>query len=519
MRKLFALYTNEMIKISKKASVIVILAIMVAIIFGFGGLMKYQDSSNARNNNNYSNNTEFQKEDMNRQIEDVKTQIAEIQKQKSSATGVDLQNLEAQERSLQNQVDMFQYAKDKEITLSSNSFRAQATQRLFSYKEIVSQLNSIPVINLTEEQKTQLSKAQSDVAALQSVIENKDFKEYISLLNTDINSDTSTSSEEKKIYLESNELRLKYNLTGEVDGVANMDGNVDNSIYQIENGKRSLLYDLDYTGNSQSPKPLTPELRIKIENDIAVAEYKLEKSNLNNTTTDNMGMDVKSIAMPGMLSIGRFMIVILVMILAGGSISSEMSTGSIKSLIISPTKRWKIFIAKFLSLLTIGVLAALIAYIFSIIANGIFFGFGSGTSYIYATNGVAHELNFYIYHLARLFTDFIVVIVYMTLALMLSIITRNTAASVAISIAVYFVGNTANSILMQFVKGDWIKFIPFNNLNFTAKIFTNDSISQSLLGMTSGTNNSLTFSLIYVAILLVCMGYVGLDSFNRRDIK
>ncbi|MHB8063701.1 MAG: ABC transporter permease subunit [Ruminiclostridium sp.] len=513
MRKLFALYTNEMIKISKKVSVIVILAIMVAIIFGFGGLMKFSDSMNVKNDN-YSSNEKYQKEEMNRQLEDVKIKIAEIQKQKSSASDIELQNLEAEERSNQNQIDMLQYAIDKDILLSSDSFRAQATQRLFSYKEIVSQLSSIPAADLTEEQKQQLSEAQNNSSSLQGIIENKDFKEYISFLNNDINSNNNMSAEEKKIYLESNELILKNNLTGEDDGKA-YDGNTNVYLTQIEQGKLSLLNDLDYTGNSQIQKPLTPELRESIKNEIAVAEYKLNKS-IGNNADSNVSMNLKSIVMPGMLSIGIFMVVILVMILAGGSVSSEISTGSIKSLIISPTKRWKIFTAKLLSLLTIGVIAALIAYIFSIIANGIFFGFNSGTPYVYATNGAAHELNFYIYQLARLFTDFIVVIVFMTFAFMLSIITRNTAASVAITIGVYFVGNSANTILMQFVKGDWRKFIPFNNLDFTSKIFSNDALSQAANG---AVNNSLTFSLIYTAILILCMGYVGLDSFNRRDIK
>jgi len=519
LRKLFALYTNEMIKISKKVSVIVILAIMVAIIFGFGGLMKFTESMNAKNNNNYSSNVNFQKEEMDRQLEDAKTRLAEIQNKKASATGVELQQLEAEERSNQNELDKLQYAIDKDITLYSNNFRGQATQQLFSFKETVSQLSSIPAADLSDAQKQQLSEAQSNISIVQNAIENKDFKGYIAFQNNEISSNTGLSPEEKKIYLESNELRLKYNLTGEVDGKEFVDGNANQYIFQIEQGKNSLLKDLDYTGDSQNVKPLTSERRESIKNNIAVAEYKLEKSIVNNTTTNNVGMDVKSIVMPGMLGIGIFMVVILVMILAGGSVSSELSTGSIKSLIISPTKRWKIFTAKFLSLLTIGVIAALIAYIFSIIANGVFFGFNSGTPYVYATNGVAHELNFYIYQLARLSTDFIQVIVFMTFAFMLSIITRNTAASVAITIGVYFVGSTANQILMRFTSGDWRKFIPFNNLDFTSKVFSNDIISQTANGIPGAVNNSLTFSLIYTIILLICMGYVGLDSFNRRDIK
>lgn len=518
MRKLFALYTNEMIKISKKVSVIVMLAIMVAVIFGFGGLMKFQDNQNKGKDNNYNYELEFQKDEMNRQLESAKTRIAEIQKKKGSVSEDELKGLEAEERSNQNQVDMLQYAIDRDILLYTNNYRDQAVQKLFRLKDIEGQINSIPVANQTEEQKKQLSDIKTNTSALEKVIENKNFKEFITLQNKDISSNTNMSEEEKKIYIESNELRLKYNITGEQDGKVYAAGNANNYIYQIENGKRSLLHDLDYTGN-QSHKPLTEEQREKIKDSIAVIEYKFEEGIISNTSTNNFGMDVKSIVMPGMLGIGIFMVSILGMILAGGSISSEISTGSIKSLIISPTKRWKIYTAKALSLITVGIIATLIAYVFSVVANGVYFGFNSGTPYIYANNGVAHELNFYFYQFATIFTNFINVLVFMTFAFMLSIITRNTAASVAISIAVLFVGSNANAILMQFTKGEWRKFIPFNNLEFTSKIFPNDELMQVAGNMPGVVNNSLLFSSIYVVILLLCMGYVGLDSFNRRDIK
>lgn len=516
MRKLFALYTNEMIKISKRVSIIVILAVMIALIFAFGGLMKYSESMNSESNINYS--LENQKENMNNQLQDAKSVVADLEKKKASATGDELLQLESELLSNKNQVDMLQYAIDKNIYTNSNSYRSIVVRELFAFKATVSQLSKFPTTNLIADQKKQLEEAQTNISTLEKIIENNDFKAYIDYSNNKINNNTSFSDEEKKIYLESNELRLKYNLTGEVEGKAFVQGNAEQYIYKIQNGKISLLKDLDYTGNFGDVKPLTAERRQDIENDIAVAEYKFEKDIVNNSSTEALGTDMKSLAISSMLGIGIFMVVILVMILAGGSISSEMSTGSIKSLIISPTKRWKIFVAKFLSLLTIGIITTLIAYIFSIIANGIFFGFNSGANYIYASGGVAHELNFYIYQLARMATDFVPVIVFMTFAFMLSILTRNTAVSVATSIGIYFVGSTANSIIMQVTKGEWRRFIPFNNLNITTKIFPNDSISE-ITNSATAVSNSATFQIIYMIVLVICMGYIGLDSFNRRDIK
>ncbi|NJD02436.1 MAG: hypothetical protein FIA99_07540 [Ruminiclostridium sp.] len=515
MRKLIALYTNEMIKISRKISVIIILGIMIIGVIGFGGLMKLQVSMNPGNNNYLSQNMQFQKEEMDRQLDSFKGRLSEIKQQKASATGADLMNLESEERSIQNQIDKLQYAKTMDIILFSSSYRAQAIEMLFNYKETVNQLNSMPAASLTQEQKKQLEDAGNYISRLEKAIKNKDFKEYISVSNDQINNNTFISTEEKKISLESNELRLKYNLKGEENSFPN---SMDSLIWQIESGKRSLLYNIDYT--SQTQKPLSSELREKIKNGVAVNVYKIEKGIIGKNS--NTGMNPEELAMPGMVGFGSFMLVILVMILAGGSISQEISTGSIKSLIISPTKRWKIFIAKVVSLLTIGIIGALLLYIVAILTNGAFFGFGSGTPYVYAVNGVAKELGFNIYQFAKLFAGFIDIMLYMTFALMLSIVTRNTAASVGISIAVFFGGSIVNSFLPLFAKGEWLKFIPFNNLSFSTRLFPYDTLNQIMdqgsSGMVSVVNNSILFSLCYIAVLIFCMGYTAFDSFNRRDI-
>lgn len=380
-------------------------------------------------------------------------------------------------------------------------------------------LKKIPSGQLTDENKKSITYNEDIISRLLKVINNKDFKEYINISNDIINNDLNLSAEEKKIFLESNDLRLKLSITGEENNVFNQDPS-ENSISLIENSKRSLLYNLDYSNGQGTPASLTPEQREKIINDLAVNTYKVENkiSSMQSTTSS------KDIAVTGMLGIGLFMIIILIMILAGGAVSQELSSGSIKSLIISPAKRWKIFTAKVLSLLTIGIIASLILYIFTILTNGFLFGFSSGSPYIFATNGVAHELNFYLYQLFNVFISFIDVIVYMMLALMLSIITRNTAVSVGISIALYFGGTIANTFLLQFAKGEWLKFIPFNNLGLTTKIFSYDVIPQAQNGaMTGGITTSLdlpvNFSLCYLAVILICMGYIALDSFNRRDIK
>jgi ABC-type transport system involved in multi-copper enzyme maturation permease subunit len=108
----------------------------------------------------------------------------------------------------------------------------------------------------------------------------------------------------------------------------------------------------------------------------------------------------------------------------------------------------------------------------------------------------------------------------MMLAFMLSVITRNTAASVGISIAVYFGGNLANTFISLFATGEWAKFIPFNNMSLASRLFPDPmgSFGMNIFGYQSVVP-SITFSAVYLAVLVICMGYIALDSFNRRDIK
>ena len=111
------------------------------------------------------------------------------------------------------------------------------------------------------------------------------------------------------------------------------------------------------------------------------------------------------------------------------------------------------------------------------------------------------------------------IFMFLLLALMLSTVTRNTAVAVGISIAAYLGGSTIMQILNMFVKSDWIKFIPFNNLTLADRIFTND-ISYSASTMISSLvgNVSVEFSLGVLGVCAVIMIVTMFDSFRKKDI-
>ncbi len=109
--------------------------------------------------------------------------------------------------------------------------------------------------------------------------------------------------------------------------------------------------------------------------------------------------------------------------------------------------------------------------------------------------------------------------IYMLFALMLSTLTHNTALSVGVSIACYIGSGMVMQIVNMLITADWIKFIPFNNLNLVQRIFENTStytMTQSMAA--SSANVSIVFSLAVLAICSILMIITTFDSFNKRDI-
>lgn len=504
---------NELTKISRKKMVIIILFIMVAIVFAAGGAIKATKALNDPGSQTDSVGTNWQIQGMSNQVTTLKSRQSDLQEKIASASANDKITLEQQVDTLKNQIDMYQYCVDQKIDLSSSDYRAKAVQQLFSYNLAIKQLSAIPAQALTDVQKKTLSEDEAIRNRLTKILDNRDFKGYIALSDETIQNNKRVSEGEKKIAIESNALRLKLNLTGETANSLLTSSAAENVIQQIEKEKHSLLYNIDYTGQFGTNVMLTDSMRAKIINDTAVNTYKLEHRLITDTETQ----DSFSSPLNTEFTLGSVLIVILIMILAGGSVSNELSTGSIKTLIIAPVNRWKIVTGKLLSLLAVLVVSGLLLYLACILANGVFFGFGSGTPYIYAANGTAYVMNFYFLGLLKTLTSLIPMLIYMVFAFMLSVITRNTAASVGISIAVYFAGSTINNILLLMVKGEWMKYVPFNNLNFEFKLFPYENLSTTTAS--SSVSTSLAFSLCYVAVLILCMGYTTYDSFCRRDIK
>ena len=305
------------------------------------------------------------------------------------------------------------------------------------------------------------------------------------------------------------ELRSKYQI-GNVGNEETIRDSKEGYLDKIKNEQNSIRTGIDYSSN----KVLTAEQKKKYEDDIKINIYKIENNVVNQdySATTNYRMMFESLAPSFVITL----VAIFAMIVAGGAISSEVSTGTIKFWALTPNKRWKILTAKILSIVFYLVVITLIMSILSIACANIFFD-TEGYGYIFVKNGNVEKIGNTLFTIGYYFAKLIPVIIFAIFALMLSVITRNTSVSLGLSIATYMGNSVAMLIINAYIKKDWVKLIPFNNLNIVDKVFPNFQSMMST-GLENTTTTSLGFSLIVLLVCMILMLVTMYDSFNKRDI-
>lgn len=262
---------------------------------------------------------------------------------------------------------------------------------------------------------------------------------------------------------------------------------------------------------------LSASKRQILEERIQIIDHLIEKKNTTNTNR-SIALEISSLSQ----SIGRFFLIVLLIIAAGGCISQELASGSIKSLIIAPVKRWKIFLAKLLSVLSVVIVGSILLNCMTTLGTLIQFGSDSLPSYFYYSNGVVKELPFFLYSLLHFLIDNLPLFIYVLTAFTISCMTKNTALSVGVSMSLILFNSIGSTFLSLFGQKRWIDFLPFSNMNLSPYIFPH----ETLIGKTDlfqsdslATNNSLLFSVVYLVILVCILLLTAYDGFVKKDIS
>ncbi len=525
MSKIGALFHNEIIKMRKRVSLVVISIIMVAAIIGISGIIKMEDAlSNIGyieyTYDSYIDSYQSEIDYLNENLTQLDTDIKAAREKEDTEVLMDLYNSK-----VSNLTDLSVLKLRIDYTdMSSSDFRSDLIDFISIYMQKVNQYTVMEEAFPGTQNKTEYESAQQAVTKLTEILKNQDYPGYVEYSKGLIDAMTDITEEEKSLLLEKWDIMFKLDPTGGIGDKKNESRTqyarrVSNTVEALA---KTIIYERNFLDGYDNSASVTPKQIETYKDRLAAIRYCIDHD-IEMSDTSN---SASSIAYSLVSSIANALITLLLIIIAGGMISTEISTGSIKSLIIAPVRRWKIFTAKLLALLTVAAALTLTKYI-CIAATQSLFWPDAISPYIYASAETAHSINYYLYQLAYCFAELIPIIMIAIFAFMLSTTTRSTALSVGLSMGIYFGGSVVVNILNLFASGEWLKFIPFNNMNLASKFFPmssllsnyGDPFSAVMVGDASNfADTSALFSLLYIIVLSVLMLYIAFDSFTRRDI-
>ncbi len=282
--------------------------------------------------------------------------------------------------------------------------------------------------------------------------------------------------------------------------------------------------DIDYTppstGDPALDKPnLTLEQvrenRKEVLDKLAVATYRLE----HNVKTD-VGVVFGEVSVISGGEISPFWecfasssgyilaIGVLIIIIAGQIVASEFSAGTIKFLLVSPVKRWKIVMAKYITVLLLSVVFTILLYVASALASlGVFGGFAFGDEIVRVENGIAWGVSPFLSVLKNYGWAFVEVWVVATMAFAISSLLRSTAVSIGVGLFAYLSGTAIVEIFSKF-GFDFGRYILFANLDLPAimknvSVFPNQTLPEAIIIIVG-----------HMAVFLL----TAWDGFVRREI-
>lgn len=490
--KMLKLVQNEIIKILKKTSTKVMFILLLVAILGAFGFSKLIMMLNNSVMSVFLEESDWQA--------NTKSEI-EYLKQEIKDNNYDNQTLAY----INAEIETYELALECNIAYPNHYYQYWKTEVL---DEILQDKQELKLNELLE--NAEANEFKEKINQKVEILKSDDYSRYIELEKSELKKqleDKQITQEkyENEIYLL--DLQDKYKIFAENSNEGQWKIEIYQDIELIRNNLNSRF-------NSISGKMLKLEEIEELEDNLKIDLYRLE----NGIPASQIGSTGRATydtyaPMFCLLILAIFMIIIM-----GSAISTEVSKGTIKFLLFTPNKRWKILLSKLLAGVIILIVTSLCLSVISFLLGNIFFK-EEGLRYLYVQGGEVKELSNLEYTSLYFLISCIDIFIYMLFALMLSTLTRNTSLAVGISIASYVGSGIVMQIMNSLIKADWLKFIPFNNFSIVDRVFINNySYSVAQYSMQGGLDISVGFSLAVLGVCAILMLITTFDSFNKRDI-
>jgi len=237
-----------------------------------------------------------------------------------------------------------------------------------------------------------------------------------------------------------------------------------------------------YAAQEALKTPMIPEYQKKeLEKTIESNQYKLDHGIIPQVNTwEQVQEDAAVVSLITMFTAA----------IAGGIVASEFNKGTIKLLLIRPMRRSKILLSKYLAVMSFGFIGVVVVGAVSFLINSILFGFSG------SFQGITNTIQ--IFGLKSL-----QIVMYATIAFMLSVISRNAALAVGISLVTIILGPQVTSAFSAY---PWAKYL----------VFAHTDPSLLFAGNLFGV--SVVFSASIWVLYFMLFNLISWISFEKRDI-
>lgn len=345
-----------------------------------------------------------------------------------------------------------------------------------------------------------------------NALQNNDWKYFVNLEINDIKEEIKQLEE----YASIGELKDE-NLLDNKARLFSLNEHLKTLQYRLDN---DLAYGNDYlnnaieTINNTSYDVAVYEMKDKNNNNSSdlesIQEFYKSKYILETKNDINNEQTLKTL-FTNFFDIYSFLIILFVIMIAGGIVSEEFNKGTIKSLLITPHKRTTILLSKFITILLMIFLVVIFTSLVQFIAGSIIFGISSlkiPVVYYNLTTKSLEIINILKYLLIKFVVILPKIILLATLAFAISVIVKNTAFAVIIPLCGMMGSELINLFALQF-KLKYLYYFVTTNWDFNYYIF----------GNTSPYGLSFMHSIIVCLIYFLIMIIISFIIFKKTDIK
>lgn len=460
MAKMHKLIQNEYIKTGKKVTtkvIFILIAVSVLALMGLGKFAQYA----------INENMDYIYED----TIDYSYEINEAEKMQYPGYETDIERMNF---IMDNN---FQYG----------SWQMSASYEIFSYE--TGEHNNV-IHTFTEEERTEFKK----------IVVDNNWKKYCEYI---------VKNGKKYGYTDAELWQYQYRLANDIPLPANT---IEGFTYPND-VIESVSYAKMQLANSAEMGMGEKNNNSELEDQIALGLYRLEndiKVNVADSTSIFVDYNIGFWNIFGQSASLITVIGVLIIVIAGSTISEEFSHGTIKFLLINPVKRWKILVAKYAMCVSLGFIMIVLLYVLSVIFSMIFFGVEDiGCQKLTISNGILTAENGFAVVFKNYMFRSVQVLVMATLAFAISSLCKNSALSIGVSLFAMLSGNGMVSLLKKNLNIDWVRYT----------VFANTDLSAVIDGSTGFANHSLGFAIAVVVIHLVVFWLIAWDGFTKREIQ